>query len=81
MPGHVMEEAGAHLYVEDFYQLADSFDDGFLAFLSRFLELKGPLEIAAGNWETALKVPLRRAALPNYRHGWRVQRNSWYLWH
>ena len=44
-----MEEAGAHLYVEDFYQLADSFDDGFLAFLSRFLELKGPLEIAAGN--------------------------------
>ena len=43
-----MGEAGAPLYVEGFYQLADSFDDGFLAFLSRFLELNRPLEIAAG---------------------------------
>ena len=47
MPEHVMGKADTPLYVEDFYHLADSFDDGFLAFLSRFLELKGPLEIAA----------------------------------
>ena len=48
MPGHVMGEADTPLYVGDVYHLADSFDDGFLAFLSRFLEFKGPLEIAAG---------------------------------